>query len=128
MNDNRVIYINPLTKTILIRIYDDVNDTIWEDIDDLLAQKEDRKELTGVSKQRLQEAELSVKFSKPTPSPLGGSPYPLDFFEEIEEITELVKLDIDLSENNYINIGKLADKVNSLIRNQKKLYQYIKKL
>lgn len=49
---------------------------------------------------------------KSTPSPLGGSPYPLDFFEEIEEI------------GGYISFKEL--KINSLIRNQKKLYQFIK--
>ena len=95
---------------------------------DLLAQKEDRKECKHELGDKEEHDHLGtyhiagdtcVKCGKhimdwdnPTPSPLEG-------FEEIEEIE-------DYDGENMFNINPTKKAINKLIRNQKKLYQYIK--
>lgn len=72
--------------------------------------QEDKKEcLTGISKHKLQEAELNVKFSKPTPSLLND-------IETIEEIEE------------YCNRGEVSTTINMLIKNKRILTGIIKSL
>ena len=71
---------------------------------DLLAQKEDRKEKSTFT-----------RIERPTPSPLEG-------FEKIDEIDEG---DMRCLEDTRL-IDKLWEKQCQIIRNQKKLYQYIK--
>ena len=95
--------------------------------EDLLAQKEDRKECKHkYSSETCKCVYCGKKITSGTNGNYLGNnnstPSPLEGFEEIKEIS-----DKDLAGSSHAVI-KIAYKVNSLISNQKKLYQYIKKL
>lgn len=89
-------------------------------IDDLLAQKEDRKECKCSCHQINSVAFACTECQKnhPTPSPLEG-------FEEIEEIKRMIVYP-DICEDLAKVVKEMVENQNTLISNQKKLYQYIK--
>lgn len=78
-------------------------------LEDLLAQKEDRKEIECVYQLPKRLGGKQLKWKLKSPSPLE--------IEEIEEIDWVATI---------ISKKKLARSINKLISNQKKLYQYIK--
>jgi len=102
--------------------YKSLNIALDEVIKDLLAQKENRKECKHDYKPQRDRKGGEVKFwfcdkcnrkVKSTPSPL-----------EIEEIEEISDGDMRCLEDTRL-IDKLWEKQCQIIRNQKKLYQYL---
>lgn len=118
--------------------YKSLDMALDEVIKDLLAQKEDRKEeqpCNNFKPASNDEGYETTKYPHQCPICKGwrgfclncnkdhhengwdscnSTPSPLEGFEEIEEVEE------------YFNRGELSTTINLLIRNQKKLYQYIK--
>lgn len=94
---------------------------------DLLAQKEDRKECKPIGNTN------SGKYTGPYPTGTSGSTFtrierPTPSPLEIEEINQL-GFDYEIgNEEIRSSFYALQERIDKLISNQKKLYQYIKKL
>lgn len=102
-------------------------------LEDLLAKKEDRKENKHNPQQSCDESWSCTKCHMPVDvdgnwskcSIPDHTPSPLEGFEEIGEI-QFPPFDPPQDDNVSWVIKKVEEKVNQLISNQKKLYQYIK--